>query len=123
MKYLFAALNNATYSPNMRVEHPLSSYRLLHEDEVERNRILKNYFKFVMTRNPLERILSGYRSKLEHAVTRNLSNKFDQAKLEMIKTHRPQVYSEWVESSHIIIEFFQNLMSLYNTLILTVTMN
>ena len=101
MKYLFAALNNATYSPNMRVEHSLSNYRLLHENEVERNRILKNFFKFVMTRNPLERILSGYRSKLEHAVTRNLSNKFDQAKLEMIKTHRPQVYSEWVESGHI----------------------
>ena len=98
MKYLFAALNNATYSPNMRVEHTLSEYRLLHENATERNLILQNYFKFVMTRNPLERVLSGYRSKLEHKITANLSNKFDQAKIEMIKIHRPEVYLQWEES-------------------------
>ena len=102
MKYLFAALNNATYSPNMRESHPLGRYRLLNEAELKRYQILNDYFKFVMTRNPLERILSGYRSKIEHSIIANVPNKFDQPKIEMIKTYRPEVYSQWEESGRTI---------------------
>ena len=102
MKYLFAALNNATYSPNIRDTHPMGSYRLLNETEQRRYHILNDYFKFVMTRNPLERVLSGYRSKIEHSITPNLSNKFDQPKIEMIKAGQPEVYSQWEESGRTI---------------------
>ena len=60
MKYLFAALNNATYSPNIRDTDPMRSYRLSNKTELKRFQVLNDHFKFVMTRNPLERILSGY---------------------------------------------------------------
>ena len=37
-------------------------------DSQERETALRNYFKFVMFRHPLERLLSGYRSKMSMAV-------------------------------------------------------
>jgi len=102
MKYLFAALNNATYPPVRKQNDNHTSghrHQMVYEPEGERYQILNNYFKFVITRNPLERVLSGYRSKLEHhSITPDLTVKFDRPKIEMIKTHRPQLYSQWEKS-------------------------
>ena len=51
-----------------RVAPKLREILLSALDSQEREGVISNYFKFVMFRHPLERLLSGYRSKMSVAV-------------------------------------------------------
>ena len=74
-------------------------YRLSTQSKGDKKKILSDYFKFVMTRNPLERILSAYRNKFEnHPISKEVSGVFDPDKIEMIKANRPEVYAKWEKS-------------------------
>ena len=105
IRLLFAALNNVI-DPSRAMEkynhsHDLQAfrYRLSTQSKGEKKKILDSYFKFVMTRNPLERILSAYRNKFEnHPISKSLSGVFDKDKIEMIKINRPDVYRKWERS-------------------------
>ena len=111
IRLLFAALNNAIGRSEESMDKYIRdhidqtySYRMhLSANSAEREKTLTSYFKFVMTRNPLERILSAYRNKLEnHPIDRKVTGVFDPAKIEMIKAYRPEVYSQWEESGRTI---------------------
>ena len=66
--------------------------------------ILQGYFKFVMFRHPLERLLSGYRSKISIAMRRNVpdgerdveTNLFLKQKEEIISKVNPKQYKKWM---------------------------
>jgi len=105
IRVMFAALNKAispeavfeklTHDRNLYAKN----YNMLNMSPTERKKKLSGYFKFVMTRNPLERILSAYRNKFEnHPISKNVSGVFDEAKIEMIKVNRPEVYTKWEKS-------------------------
>ena len=42
--------------------------------DTKREMILRRYYKFMMVRNPLERLVSAYRDKIEHSLTYNPVN-------------------------------------------------
>ncbi|XP_065889096.1 carbohydrate sulfotransferase 14-like [Dysidea avara] len=105
IRVMFAALNKAI-SPEAvfeKLTHDrdlyAQNYNMLKMSPAERKKKLDSYFKFVMTRNPLERILSAYRNKFEHhPISKNISGVFDEAKIEMIKINRPYMYAKWERS-------------------------
>ena len=69
--------------------------------------VMSNYFKFVMFRHPLERLLSGYRSKMSVAMKTDLpegerdvqSSMLLDNKRELISQAYPKEYKKW-EASH-----------------------
>ena len=67
-KRMFAVLQNLTEPTNPRLRPPesiLSGVDNLYQlSPSEREERLRSYFKFVMIRNPLERIVSVYRNKV-----------------------------------------------------------
>ena len=48
-----------------RLEGVMSKHSFVHLNNAQRNNALQKYFKFIMYRNPLERFVSGYRSKVQ----------------------------------------------------------
>ena len=66
---------------------------------------IRDYFKYVMFRHPLERLLSGYRSKMSVAINEGKTvdeddryiegDKFLWAKREIISYSFPKVYRKW----------------------------
>ena len=109
IRLLFAALNNVLDPSEALVKYNHSRdlqafrYRLSTLSKEEKEKKLSTYFKFVMTRNPLERILSAYRNKLEnHPIDPKASGLFDPAKIEIMKTYQPKVYKHWEDSGRTI---------------------
>ena len=67
------------------------------ETEVE---MLKNYFKFIMVRNPLERLVSGYRDKIAGFPLMNLHDNvpdFNYLRKAIFQYNHPKEYTEWVK--------------------------
>lgn len=72
-----------------------------------REMVLTNYFKFVMFRHPLERLLSGYRSKMSRAMKTELpeddrdieTTMLLSAKRDLISHAYPEQYRNW-EANH-----------------------
>ena len=73
-------------------------------DERKRKSTLQHYFKFVMFRHPLERLLSGYRNKMSVAMRQNVpdaereiqTNLFLKEKEEIISEINPKQYKKWM---------------------------
>ena len=58
---------------------------------------LRDYFKFTVIRNPLERLVSSYRNKIEPPLL-GLSQKFPHyIKRQIFEQYRPMVYQYWLE--------------------------
>lgn len=63
--------------------------------------VLKSYFKFTMFRNPLERLASSYRSKIERFKllgTDDQSPPFNWLRKVILKHTHPQLYSKWAKT-------------------------
>ncbi len=62
-----------------------------------RIRKIKEYFKFMIVRNPLERLVSGYRNKIEPPLS-SLSEKFpNYVKRQILKRYRPVDFRLWLD--------------------------
>lgn len=62
----------------------------------ERLQKIKEYFKFMMVRNPLERLVSGFRNKIEPPLS-GLSNKFpNYVKRKILEKYRPVDFRLWL---------------------------
>lgn len=59
---------------------------------------LKNYYKFTIVRNPLERLISSYRNKIEPPLSGNSIKFPNYLKREIFEQSRPIVYHHWLES-------------------------
>ena len=63
----------------------------------ERKKRLDNYYKYVFIRNPMERLLSAYRDKLEHPLI--INNKFEEIyKQKILRTFRLKEYNHWLKN-------------------------
>ena len=63
-----------------------------------RQKILQNYYKFIMYRNPVERLLSGYRSKIEANPLQGFRYKdppYNWLKRKIFAYKHPQKYMKW----------------------------
>ena len=81
------------------LERGLRRGSLLNKNLTDASRLLrmKNYFKFMIVRNPLERLVSGYRNKIEPPLM-DLSDKFpNYIKRWILKTYRPVDYRQWID--------------------------
>lgn len=61
---------------------------------------LENYYKFMIVRNPFERILSGYRNKIEPRLRADKLNTFpDSIKRKILMQYRPNELLYWQKTS------------------------
>lgn len=61
-------------------------------------RRLKEYYKFTVIRNPLERLVSGYRNKIEPPLTGNSLKFPNYLKRRIFEQYRPVVYHYWLKA-------------------------
>ena len=102
-KRMFAVLNgtvmaNDTDRPRKDILQGVNKLEYL--SEAERNTRLKHYFKFSFVRNPLERIVSGYRNKI--AVPINYANRNhwpDRILFKIMKKYEKIKYKEWSQTN------------------------
>ena len=102
-KRMFAVLKgtekaNNTKRPSSDVLKNIN--KLGHLSRTEQNKRLETYFKFAFVRNPLERIVSSYRSKI--AVPMNYRNREhwpDDVLYHITKTYSKEKYTKWKETN------------------------
>ena len=79
-----------------RVSAHFSFAGLFDEDKVT---VLKTYFKFVMWRNPLERLASSYRSKVERFPLVGFKNDtppYNWLRKAIYRKYHPELYGKWI---------------------------
>ena len=70
------------------------------EDE-DKKRILNTYFKFTMWRNPLERLASSYRSKVERYPLFGLEDNkppYNWLRKYICRQYQPKLYKRWIKN-------------------------
>ena len=61
---------------------------------------LKNYWKFMIVRNPLERLLSAFLNKLSHPIPKQGTlNEFQRTAQNILKTYNLDLYRVWSSAS------------------------
>ena len=85
-KYLETALKKSNFA---RTDFTLSS----------RTQRLKTHFKFMVVRNPLERLVSGYRNKIEPPLDAESFRlkQFGPMQLEILRKYRPRDVEKWLD--------------------------
>ena len=84
------------------LEPALAKVSLLNETltTTEKVQRIKTYFKFMIVRNPLERLVSAYRNKLEPPVSYERRDKFpDSLKLRILEEYRSPETHQWLRVS------------------------
>ena len=77
----------------------LMSNSLKGADSQSKELVLSNYYKFIMYRNPAERLLSGYRSKVEsYPLTVHSTEQFNWLRLEIYNFTHPEQCKKWLSS-------------------------
>ena len=64
----------------------------------ERLSRLRSYFKFTVIRNPLERLVSSYRNKIQPPLSARSIKFPEYIKREIFERYRPVVYNHWLNS-------------------------
>ena len=90
MKQAFAIMNGLIRKEelqNINPDHPLlfRIHRLIDLSDEQRRYRLKNYYKFVIVRNPMERLVSAYKNKLD---SDNTVNFFKALQMDIIRNYR-----------------------------------
>ena len=73
-------------------------HSLAEVDEKELRKILKNYYKFIMYRNPVERLFSAYRSKVQRYPLVGLDEErphYNWLRKRIYAFKHPKLYKEW----------------------------
>lgn len=102
-KRMFAVLNGTVRANDM--ERPSkqilqSVNKLEYLSEAEQNTRLKHYFKFSFVRNPLERIVSGYRNKIAVPIKYANRNHWpDRILFQIMKKYEKPKYKEWFKTN------------------------
>lgn len=59
---------------------------------------IRTYYKFMITRNPLERLASAYRNKIKPPLSHKQKNKFEEVtKRRILEEYRYREFQEWQE--------------------------
>jgi len=96
---MFAVLNGTVQADD--IERPSKDIlqgvnKLQYLSQEERNKRLKSYFKFVFVRNPLDRIVSGYRNKVNVSINRaNLRHWPDRMLYQILKKYEKDKFFQW----------------------------
>ena len=109
-KRMFAVLSGTvkaddTERPSKQILQSVNKLEYL--SEMEQTARLKHYFKFSFVRNPLERIVSGYRNKI--AVPINYANRNrwpDRILFQILKTFEKPKYKEWSKTNFTSADFY-----------------
>ena len=83
------------------LEWAINKHSFISKDSSTKEAVLKSYFKFAMFRNPLERLASSYRSKIERFMlvgTKDQSPPFNWLRKAIFKHTHPQLYSKWAKN-------------------------
>ena len=82
----------------MKLMNVVQSSSLAHGDREERMESLNSYFKYIMVRNPLERLASGFRSKIERynlTGDKRDSPHYNWARRLIFKKIHPDLFRQW----------------------------
>ena len=72
--------------------------RLVNLNQAEKATALQDYFKFVLVRNPLERLVSAYRDKIARLPLKTLEDKyFNDIRKSIFQYNHPVEYEQWAE--------------------------
>ena len=85
---------------NDMILQALRKHSFIGKNKTEKGNVIKNYFKFVMYRNPVERLVSGYLSKIyDHPMIGLKSTKPERnwIRLETYELVHPVKFKEWKE--------------------------
>jgi len=98
-KRMFAVLDgtvqaNDTQRPSKDILQQVKKLQYLSQEE--RDKRLKSYFKFVFVRNPLDRIVSGYRNKVDVPIKRaNINHWPDRMLYQMLRKYEKDKFYKW----------------------------
>ena len=84
-----------------RLETVMAKHSFVHLSSAQREDALKNYFKFIMYRSPLERIVSGFRSKVQRfplVGTKAETPHYNWLRKEVYKFKHPVEYKAWSDA-------------------------
>ena len=99
-KYTFLLLNGKVkFTRKLPSQNVLNTVNKLAKlPEIERKRRLADYYKYVIVRNPMERIVSAYLDKIAKPLNINFIDKrFEETyKADILKALRPEEYSTWL---------------------------
>ena len=76
----------------------MAKHSFVHLGRAQREDALNSYFKFIMYRNPLERLVSGYRSKVQRYPligTKSENPHYNWLRKEVYKFKHPVEYKAW----------------------------
>lgn len=80
------------------LEHNILKFSFLAKNETEREEVIKTYYKFMIYRNPVERLLSAYRDKVERLPLQGFSNYHPERnwlELRIYKYKHPIKFQKW----------------------------
>ena len=83
------------------LDRAMNKHSFRSKDNHSKMAIMKSYFKFTMFRNPLERLASGYRSKIERfelVGTNDGKPPYNWLRKAIFKHTHPQLYSKWAKN-------------------------
>ena len=83
------------------LEAVMAKHSFMTLNNAQREYSLKKYFKFIMYRNPLERLVSGFRSKVQRYPligTKSETPHYNWLREEVYKFKRPVEYKAWYEA-------------------------
>ena len=123
LKYLFFI--NQGLIPRTELNKPLDKLdnkllaSIVQTKNLRKAKQLKNlnmYYKFVMVRNPLDRLASGFRDKIEMRNLTDYAIKFHWARQHIFKNVHPDLYQQWTkdEKDHFRVSFSDFIISWLN---------